>query len=127
MADKKLNEVTANATVDYVIGTLNDGSTVRISKADLAAVVGGLLVQNHIIFGIFGVQDDVDADNLTNNGTYYLRNNIQNAMSWSYLVVFKIYGTDNIIQININSAANQLKIRTKTASGWQSWKTISLQ
>lgn len=43
MADKKLNEVTANATVDYLIGTLNDGSTVRISKADLAAVVGGLL------------------------------------------------------------------------------------
>ena len=42
MADKKLNEVTANATVDYVIGTLNDGSTVRISKDDLAAVVGGL-------------------------------------------------------------------------------------
>lgn len=48
MADKKLNEVTANATVDYVIGTLNDGSTVRISKADLAAVVGGLLPTNGI-------------------------------------------------------------------------------
>ena len=127
MADKKLNEVTANATVDYVIGTLNDGSTVRISKANLATVVGELLVQNNVIFGVFGIQDDVDADNLTNNGTYYLRNNIQNAMSWSYLVVFKIYGTDNIIQININSAANQFKIRTKTASGWQSWKTISLQ
>lgn len=127
MADKKLNEVTANATVDYVIGTLNDGSTVRISKADLAAVVGGLLVQNNVIFGVFGVQDDVDADNLLKNGTYYLRNNIQNAMSWSYLVVFKIYGTDNIIQININSAANQFKIRTKTTSGWQSWKTIPLQ
>ena len=118
MADKKLNEVTANATVDYVIGTLNDGSTVRISKADLAAVVGGLLVQNNVIFGVFGVQDDVDADNLLKNGTYYL---------WSYLVVFKIYGTDNIIQININSAANQFKIRTKTTSGWQSWKTIPLQ
>lgn len=29
--------------MDYLIGTLNDGSTVRISKADLAAVVGGLL------------------------------------------------------------------------------------
>ena len=126
MADKKLNEVTANATVDYVIGTLNDGSTVRISKANLATVVGELLVQNNVIFGVFGIQDDVDADNLTNNGTYYLRNNIQNAMSWSYLVVFKIYGTDNIIQININSAANQFKIRTKTTSAWQGWKTITL-
>ena len=49
MADKKLNEVTANATVDYVIGTLNDGSTVRISKADLAAVVGGLLPTNGLV------------------------------------------------------------------------------
>lgn len=39
MADKKLNEVTANATVDYLIGTLNDGSTVRISKADLRKLV----------------------------------------------------------------------------------------
>lgn len=49
MADKKLNEVTANATVDYVIGTLNDGSTVRISKANLATVVlgeAGLRVMN---------------------------------------------------------------------------------
>lgn len=127
MADKKLNEVTANATVDYLIGTLNDGSTVRISKADLATVVGELLVQKNVIFGVFGIQDDVDADNLLKNGTYYLRNNIQNAMSWSYLVVFKIYGTDNIIQININSAANQLKIRTKTTSAWQGWKTITLQ
>lgn len=127
MADKKLNEVTANATVDYVIGTLNDGSTVRISKANLATVVGELLVQNNVIFGVFGIQDDVDADNLLKNGTYYLRTNIQNAMSWSYLVVFKIYGTDNIIQININSAANQLKIRTKTTSEWQGWKTITLQ
>lgn len=42
MADKKLNEVTANATVDYVIGTLNDGSTVRISKADLRRAVMNL-------------------------------------------------------------------------------------
>lgn len=43
MADKKLNEVTANATVDYVIGTLEDGSTVRISKSDLADVIGSIL------------------------------------------------------------------------------------
>lgn len=43
MADKKLNEVTANATVDYIIGTLNDGSTVRISKSDLADVLAEAL------------------------------------------------------------------------------------
>lgn len=49
MADKKLNEVTANATVDYVIGTLNDGSTVRISKANLAAVLKTLLPTNGIM------------------------------------------------------------------------------
>lgn len=43
MSDKKLNEVTANATVDYIIGTLNDGSTVRISKSDLADVLAEAL------------------------------------------------------------------------------------
>lgn len=43
MADKKLNEVNANSTVDYVIGTLSNGNVVRISKADLAEVMKGLL------------------------------------------------------------------------------------
>lgn len=41
--DKKLNEVTTASDAAYVIGTTSSGDTVRISKADLASVVGELI------------------------------------------------------------------------------------
>ena len=133
MADKKLNEVTANATVDYVIGTLNDGSTVRISKADLAAVVGELLpVASDSQKGL------MPAGNFTKLGDLFGKDgkSVRDGSGYGY-------GTTNgsgvvgpflsftcgisVLQIQANQTGESIKFRTKNAAGnWTSWKTFNI-
>ena len=43
MADKKLNSVSSVTDAAYVYAETSNGETVKISKADLASVVAGLI------------------------------------------------------------------------------------
>lgn len=43
MADKKLNQVTTKNDANYIYAEDSNGNTIKISKADLASVVGGLI------------------------------------------------------------------------------------
>ena len=59
MADKKLSSVSAVNDMNYVYAETSSGETVKISKADLASVVAGV------------VQGTVSDANNLNNGTYF--------------------------------------------------------
>ena len=54
MADKKLSSVPAVSDMNYVYAETSTGETVKISKADLASVVAGLIIKNDIAVRSYG-------------------------------------------------------------------------
>ena len=93
--------------------------------------VGGLVKPN-IFNGNTETLFNVDANELIETGAYYIATSIENAMMYSYLIVFRM--TDNtIIQINTSNAGEisagiyAIKIRGKhEGKDWSIWRQISL-
>lgn len=113
MADKKLNEVTANATVDYVIGTLNDGSTVRISRADLRKLV--LNTKNMNLLRASGVKwiriaKSYNASNVGNSFIIMVNSMFNNSPNESYIfAVCVTYSKLYVTQLAGGSCTNSQK------------------
>lgn len=74
----------------------------------------------------------VDADEILDSGSYYLGENILNANSYSYLIVFKL-SNNTILQINTGNAQNLtngisgVKIRGKhEGKNWSIWRNFTI-
>lgn len=124
MADKKLNEVTANATVDYLIGTLNDGSTVRISMDNLGKVLSVLNVIN-----AFSIKTDTTLEdaNVTQSGIYLCRESTtanlpSSASGSSLLIAIKAHNNASyMIYFLFGLNTDRRFTRRKIDSSYTSW------
>lgn len=74
----------------------------------------------------------VDADEILDSGSYYLGENILNANSYSYLIVFKL-SNNTILQINTSNAQDLtngisgVKIRGKhEGKNWSIWRNFTI-
>ena len=65
---------------------------------------------------------NVDVDNITNPGTYFLAENITNAQPYSFLLVFK--SSTEISQFNYNANVTFLRIRNYRNGNWLDWVPI---
>ena len=93
------------------------------------SVVGGLAKPT--IFNN-GYLYSVDADEILDSGSYYLGENILNANSYSYLIVFKL-SNNTILQINTSNAQeltngiSGVKIRGKhEGKNWSIWRNFTI-
>ena len=95
----------------------------------LLARVGGLAKPT--IFNN-GYLYSVDANEILDSGSYYLGENILNADSYSYLIVFKL-SNNTILQINTSNAQDLtngisvVKIRGKhEGKNWSIWRNFTI-
>lgn len=65
--------------------------------------------------------NDADANQLSNNGFYYLGANITNAMEWSFLIVFRFGSSSDVVQINIHNGAGNAYYRKCASGTWYNW------
>lgn len=134
MANKALNQVsqvqsTELANVKTFLAVMNNGEIKQMSKEDMASVVGELAKPT--IFDN-GYLYSVDADEILDSGSYYLGENILNANSYSYLIVFKL-SNNTILQINTSNAQeltngiSGVKIRGKhEGKNWSIWRNFTI-
>ena len=134
MADQKLNEIpqvqsSELANVKAFFALMTNGEIKQMSKEDMASVVGGLakptIFNNGYLFS-------VDADEILDSGSYYLGEDILNANSYSYLIVFKL-SNNTILQINTSNAQeltngiSGVKIRGKhEGKNWSIWRNFTI-
>ena len=86
--------------------------------------VGGLT--RNSIFGKFGIKSNIDANDLTETGSYYLTTGITNARTWTFFEVIKI-NDYNVIQKELTANGLNYRIRTYFEGEWKEWKEITFK
>lgn len=127
MADKKLSSVSAVSDMNFVYAETSTGETVKISKADLASVVAGLID--------FNASTQFKERGLISSGTNMddLGMGIWNRYSGSYTINNKppydsfiavVYRSGSyVVQIAYNVANNSQSVRrTYYGGNWTSWQ-----
>lgn len=71
MADRKLNEVPVVNDISHLLGVRSNGEIIRISKENMASVLGGLL-QNPYSTNKGLLPSGTDLNDVTENGLYRL-------------------------------------------------------
>ena len=124
MADIKESAMSTASDCKWVRALDANGNSIRISKEDLASVVGELV--KPLIFNT-EIKNNVNVDEIFDTGFYYLYQNITGANNYSFLIVFKHYDgyTTVCTQINVANDNSFIKIRTYKGNLWTAWKNIS--
>ena len=114
MADKKLNSVSSVTDAAYVYAETSNGETVKISKADLASVVAGVIGVNSFKSGtISGTSKDnyiqIATDVVTampfTEGTFIVQHKYAGQrLVYGYIYGGKLYGSLTIQQYEGNNA-----------------------
>ena len=114
MADKKLSSVSAVSDASFVYAETSSGETVKISKADLASVVAGLIGNP---LPVKGWTNNIDA-NTQPAGIVYCGENSVNCPE-SYCILFTL-GENQVAQIAIATQTNIAYVRSKKGN----WKAL---
>lgn len=137
MADVKESALSTASDCAYVRALDSNGNSIRISKADLASVVGGLLASKKLYpFMLRGtLQTPTDFNNITESGIYSCVRN--NDPSWGNYPpdsadgILRVYRgenrTDNIkyvIQEYTDYNSNSY-IRILWGTSWRNWAKIT--
>lgn len=126
MADVKESALSTASDCAYVRALDSNGNSIRISKADLASVVGGLLSSLKMYpFMYHGVCSDFN--NATEIGYYHVSsiatNNIPNG-AYGYGTLLVVGNTDNLItQLYIVDYQGKIYKRNRGtgANDWRDW------
>ena len=95
MADKKLSSVPAVSDMNFVYAETASGETVKISKADLASVVAGLIRFGDVLMKKSNIsKTDIDegSTTITEVGMYYVvgtANDGSLVNDWGTAIIFK--------------------------------------
>ena len=117
MADIKENEMQKIIEPRYLRGVDAEGNSVLVNFAEL----------RKLMFYNYRILDNVDANNLTEPGTYYLRTNITNADEWSLMTVFSFGWNTGVRQETVNIGGYGLKYRVMSSDGqWTEWRNIPI-
>ena len=125
------DQLAIKSDAPFIRGLDAAGNPIRISKADLATVVGGLIQKTYIFFESGSVtipsyNDTTALDNIIASGIYIVR--VTNE-SWGTLFVFSSFsGAGGVIQLLCNGLGDgTYKMRTKLSNDenlWSSWKNL---
>lgn len=128
MADKKLSSVSPVSDMNYVYAETASGETVKISKADLASVVAGLL-PNLLRTSLMPINGAVSTLRVTDSGVfqYNLANNETEKANapvpnWAWGTIAVFGGSWGVIQLATSSSsgnANKLWARVGVDSTWK--------
>ena len=128
MADKKLSSVSAVSDASFVYAETSSGETVKISKADLASVVAGLL-PNLLRTSLMPINGAVSTLRVTDSGVfqYNLANNETEKANapvpnWAWGTIAVFGGSWGVIQLATSSSsgnANKLWARVGVDSTWK--------
>ena len=66
--------------------------------------------------------NDVNVDDLLDNGRYYLGTGITGANNYTYMIVLKV--SYNLTQINYSNALSNVRMRNLHNGAWTEWVTI---
>ena len=124
MPDVKESALTQQSDCKWVRALDANGNSIRISKEDLASVVGELA--RNLIFGKFGMKSNVNANDLIETGSYYLTTGITNARTWTFFEVIRI-SNSNVIQKELTADGLNYRIRTCFEGVWKEWKEITFK
>ena len=125
MADVKESALTQRSDCKWVRALDANGNSIRISKEDLASVVGGLLGNplafkrvltskdnmDNIEDGIYSSIDANDPDNNYSTNTMYIQLTTPSR-------------TNDIWQFALSANALGIAVRKKRITGWSVWKSI---
>lgn len=128
MADVKESALTQQSDCKWVRALDANGNSIRISKEDLAAVVGGLLEIDMSWFrGRGSSASSLHDFNDAECGTYTINSACSNRPEQAYGVLLPFVDpTYYRCQIFISSTGNfYYRTRNESESGWNSWYKVS--
>lgn len=99
MSDKKLNSVSSVTDAAYVYAETSNGETVKISKADLASVVAGLMPYKGLIYTNSGYKS------INTTGGYSFQIKARTAIA---VIYDDYYGTFNSFLITEKGSVKQI-------------------
>ena len=124
--DKAESSLTAVSDIAYIRGIDSSGNSVRISKADLASVLGALVIKDNAGL-VVSTDEGFDAARTTlitsfvgYNGTYFARNTfgivviLKAINGYTVQIAFDLYKTEILWRFVINDV-----------SSYSEWKKIS--
>ena len=117
MADKQMNQFTTAKDGAYIYAEAADGSQVKISKADLIALIKPEML------GVYGSVDDPNTlDNYGINGMYSVPRTAKNIPSFSSnsSVLFVISCSGYIMQVLVEPFTSNRWMRS-ISSTWTEW------
>ena len=122
-SDMRLNDKPIAKDGAYIYAEAADGSQVKISKADLAAVVAGIMnVKKDFPFMFRGFV--VNADEAKGSGIYRVNNKSTNVPTlYGVLMVFAT--EDYVAQCIISAAGYGLSFRIFSDGLWQNWIKVA--
>lgn len=131
MADKKLSSVSAVSDMKYVYAETSTGETVKISKADLASVVAGIIGFGDTVPRHRGTIPEMDCNKATAAGFYYYyteQGALSNSPSIARFVLEVSVAGSRIVQTATSfstatseSGYGKMKTRAFSGSSWTPW------
>lgn len=129
MADRKLNEVPVVNDISHLLGVRSNGEIIRISKENMASVLGGLM--NNLKLFPFMYREVIlnktdDLSGYVDTGMYEI-NNVDSGLPFKFggLIVFKC--GSQIIQIASRFQSTECYIRTAWSNyNFYAWGKISI-
>lgn len=131
MADKKLSSVSAVSDASFVYAETSSGETVKISKADLASVVAGIIGFGDTVPRHRGTIPEMDCNKATAAGFYYYyteQGALSNSPSIARFVLEVSVAGSRIVQTATSfstatgeSGYGKMKTRAFSGSSWTPW------
>ena len=124
MADKKLNSVSSVTDAAYVYSETSNGETVKISKADLASVVAGIIGQGLPYRGVISTLAQFNSAKQL--GTYRYGGSNSAELGTSNFGIVIVFPADSYIaQIMIGSYISS-RASYDNGQGWTEWKSMTI-
>lgn len=119
MADKKLNAVSTAKDGAYIYAEDASGNQIKISKADLATVVAGMMSIN--------LANGRDLNDIKTNGSYFVRAGTNAPGDFFHFNVLQNKNTGDLVQYGfIMRATINMYIRNFFNGAWTPWKSVNI-
>lgn len=131
MSDRKLSSVSAVSDMNFVYAETSTGETVKISKADLASVVAGIIGFGDTVPRHRGTIPEMDCNKATDAGFYYYyteQGALSNSPSIARFILEVFVAGSRIVQTATSfstatseSGYGKMKTRAFSGSSWTPW------
>lgn len=131
MADRKMSSVSAVSDMNFVYAETSTGELVKISKADLASVVAGIIGFGDTVPRHRGTIPEMDCNKATAAGFYYYyteQGALSNSPSIARFVLEVSVAGSRIVQTATSfstatseSGYGKMKTRAFSGSSWTPW------